>query len=91
VPALVVSPWVEAGAVSHTLFDHTSIIKTVLLRFCAEDLAPWSGLQKALHWSERSPTCNAGWRRRPRTCVPTVSRRATPSLGVGGISMGHSG
>jgi hypothetical protein len=24
--------------VSHTLFDHTSIIKTILLRFCAADL-----------------------------------------------------
>ena len=36
VPAIVVSPWVEAGAVSHTVFDHTSIIKTILLRFCAQ-------------------------------------------------------
>jgi phospholipase C len=33
VPALVVSPYVEAG-VSHTVFDHTSILKTILLRFC---------------------------------------------------------
>ena len=38
VPALIVSPWVEPGSVSHTLFDHTSIIKTILLRFCAADL-----------------------------------------------------
>ena len=34
VPALIVSPWVEPRSVSHTLFDHTSIIKTILLRFC---------------------------------------------------------
>lgn len=34
VPALVVSPWVERGKVSSTVFDHTSIIKTILLRFC---------------------------------------------------------
>ncbi|HXV59025.1 MAG TPA: alkaline phosphatase family protein [Gaiellaceae bacterium] len=33
VPALVVSPYVEPG-VSHTVFDHTSLIKTILLRFC---------------------------------------------------------
>ena len=33
-----VSPWAEPGSVSHTLFDHTSIIKTILLRFCAADL-----------------------------------------------------
>jgi len=34
VPAFVVSPWVERGKVSRTTFDHTSIIKTILLRFC---------------------------------------------------------
>ena len=36
VPAFVVSPYVEAGAVSHTVFDHTSIIKSILLRFCRQ-------------------------------------------------------
>ncbi len=34
VPAIVVSPWVERGLVSHKVFSHTSIIKTILLRFC---------------------------------------------------------
>lgn len=34
VPALVVSPFVARGSVSSTIFDHTSIIKTILLRFC---------------------------------------------------------
>jgi phospholipase C len=34
VPAIIVSPWIEPRTVSHTLFDHTSIIKTILLRFC---------------------------------------------------------
>jgi phospholipase C len=34
VPALVVSPWVPRGSVSSITFDHTSIIKTVLTRFC---------------------------------------------------------
>src|SRR4029453_2618107 len=36
VPALVVSPRVSAG-VSHELFDHTSIIKTCLTRFCRSE------------------------------------------------------
>jgi phospholipase C len=36
VPALIVSPWVIPGSVSHTVFDHTSIIKTILVRFCRE-------------------------------------------------------
>ena len=38
IPALIVSPWVEPGSVSHTLFDHTSISKTILMRFCPEAL-----------------------------------------------------
>ena len=35
VPALVVSPWIEPH-VSHTVFDHTSLLKTILLRFAKE-------------------------------------------------------
>jgi phospholipase C len=36
VPALVVSPWVDAGCES-TAFEHTSIIKTLLVRFCERE------------------------------------------------------
>jgi phospholipase C len=35
VPALVVSPWADAG-VSHTVFDHASIVKTILLHAADE-------------------------------------------------------
>jgi phospholipase C len=38
VPAIIVSPWVEPRSVSSTLFDHTSIFKTILSRFCPEAL-----------------------------------------------------
>jgi phospholipase C len=38
VPAFVISPWVAAGSVSHTLFDHATIPKTVLWRFCPTEL-----------------------------------------------------
>jgi phospholipase C len=34
VPAFVVSPWVARGSVSHVVFDHASILKTILLTFC---------------------------------------------------------
>jgi phospholipase C len=37
VPALVVSPWTERASVSNVLYDHTSIIKTILLRFCMKN------------------------------------------------------
>jgi phospholipase C len=36
VPAIIVSPRVRAG-VSHEVFDHTSIIKTCLVRFCRRE------------------------------------------------------
>lgn len=36
VPALVVSPWVSERQVAKTVFDHTSIIKTILARFCRQ-------------------------------------------------------
>ena len=32
VPAIFASPWVAPGGVCHQVFDHTSIIKTILLR-----------------------------------------------------------
>jgi phospholipase C len=35
VPSIVVSPWVAQGQVAHTIFDHTSMLRTILLRFCA--------------------------------------------------------
>jgi len=34
VPAMVISPWVDRQLVSNTRFDHTSIIKTILMKFC---------------------------------------------------------
>jgi phospholipase C len=36
VPALVVSPFVGQQSVSKTVFDHTSLIKTILTRFAAQ-------------------------------------------------------
>ena len=36
VPALVISPWVKRRSVPSIVFDHTSIIKTILLKFCRD-------------------------------------------------------
>ena len=52
VPALVVSPWVAQRSVSNTLFDHTSIIKTILTRFCPGELARRTGIDSVIHWLE---------------------------------------
>jgi phospholipase C len=37
VPAFVVSPWVDGGTVFHMVYDHTSILKTILQRFAPDD------------------------------------------------------
>jgi phospholipase C len=53
VPGLIVSPWVEPGSVSHTPYDHTSISKTILLRFCPRALQKSRLDHGALAWLER--------------------------------------
>ena len=55
VPAIIVSPWLEPRTVSHTVFDHTSIIKTILLRFCP---GPCTG--------SRPEEAGQGWARNTR-------------------------
>jgi phospholipase C len=40
VPAFVVSPWVEPRTVATSVYDHTSVMKTILTRFCPEALLP---------------------------------------------------
>jgi phospholipase C len=52
VPAIVVSPWVGARSVSHQLFDHASIIKTILGRFCPSELEQRHGPGALIHWLE---------------------------------------
>jgi phospholipase C len=49
VPTFVISPWVKPGGASHVVFDHTSVISTVLHRFCraANGTVPGMGLRAA--------------------------------------------
>jgi phospholipase C len=47
VPAMIVSPWVERRSVCSTVFDHTSIIKTILARFCPGAADDQSSLGRA--------------------------------------------
>ena len=41
VPTFIVSPWVSAGLVAKTVFDHTSILKTILVRHRAQIHKDW--------------------------------------------------
>ena len=53
-PAFVISPWVKPGSVSHTLFDHASIPKTILRRFCPTELEAQSHPSGVAHRRETS-------------------------------------
>src|SRR5262249_42168087 len=70
VPALVISPYVAAGSVGKTVFDHTSIIKTVLKRFCAKanGSIPNMGARGQAAKHPRAP---------PTGAKPRVIKRAT--------------
>jgi phospholipase C len=39
VPGLLVSPWIAPESVDHTVHDHTSVLATVLQRFCPDAVA----------------------------------------------------
>jgi len=52
VPALVVSPWVSPRTAAHTVYDHTSIIKTILTRFAPAELPLRSQPGEFIHWLE---------------------------------------
>ena len=54
VPAFVISPWVKPGSVSHTLFDHASIPKTILRRFCPTELEAQSHPSGVAHRRQTS-------------------------------------
>jgi phospholipase C len=43
VPAFVISPWVAPKSVSKVVHDHTSVLRTILLRFCADGGVPSMG------------------------------------------------
>jgi phospholipase C len=80
VPAIVVSPWVTRGSVSHTVFDHTSIIKTILLRFCGEaDLEDHgSHLPRLLAWLDAGHPHYMGKRTATANDLGGLLTEATP-------------
>ncbi len=65
VPAFIISPWVDQGAVSDVVFDHTSIAKTIARRFMSanppdmgERMAAANDLSMVLRSTPRQDTPN---------------------------------
>jgi phospholipase C len=54
VPAFVISPWVQPRSVTHTLFDHATIPKTILRRFCPTRLEAGSNPRALAHRREKN-------------------------------------
>jgi hypothetical protein len=65
VPALAISPWLQPGSVCSETFDHTTIIKTVLTRFCPEITSETPPRARAANELSVLPGLE-----RPRTEVP---------------------
>jgi phospholipase C len=78
VPALIVSPLIEPGSVSHTLFDHTSIIKTILTRFCPEELEHYTGFKEFGHWLRPGHPHYMGLRTAQANHLGELLTRTTP-------------
>ncbi len=84
VPAIVVSPWVGKQQVAKTVFDHTSIIKTILARFCRkpDGTVPDMGARvRAAEHLGGAPHRNSGPCSDPAQRLPNADR---PDQGLGG-------
>lgn len=75
VPALVVSPWAEQQ-VCHTPFDHTSLLKTILLRFADDPAAALEQMgprtQHARHLGEALTASRPRAAASPEDLLPVV-------------------
>jgi phospholipase C len=76
VPAFVISPWVDRGKVSDTLFDHTSIAKTIARRFMSAK-PPDMGARMAA-----ANDLSAVMRETVRTDRPSIEVPAAPARKV---------
>ncbi len=71
VPAVAISPLIDAGTISNTVYDHTSIIKTVINAFGLNTTL----LKREEQANDLSSVIN---RTTPRTDIPKITPRPTP-------------
>jgi phospholipase C len=81
VPTFVISPWVPQGAVSHMIFDHTAILKTIIKRFVKPGFDFGPRVEQAQHLGRLLTES------KPRLNVPTFGTSCLPKPPrVGGIT-----
>lgn len=81
VPAFVVSPWVPQGQVAHTIFDHTSILRTLLMRFCATPVG--SAAADAAHATPPVTMPPPGTTPPPAVQIPSMGARVDTANNLG--------
>ena len=73
VPAVLVSPLIEAGTISNTVYDHTSVIKTVINTFNLNTTL----LKREEKANDLASVIN---RSTPRKDIPKITPRPTPPV-----------
>ena len=76
VPTMAISAWVPRRSASHMFFDHTSILKTILKRFCPPGTFMTSRVDEANHLGHLLTEEQA------RTDLPDVRSPAPPGGGI---------
>jgi phospholipase C len=90
VPAFLISPWLQPRSVSHTLFDHTSILKTVLEKFCRDSQGQIPAMgERVAHANSLSlafEECQTATARTDAPLAPVV----TPAAGIRRLAAGQA-
>ena len=71
VPAVLISPLIQAGTISNTVYDHTSVIKTVSEMLSLKHTM----LNREAQANDLSPVLTLST---PRTDIPSITPRPTP-------------
>jgi phospholipase C len=87
VPAFIISPWVAPQSVSSVIHDHTSLLRTILLRFCADGGVPSMGARTD-HANELSPLLS-GTSPRAGAVAPPINVSVPPAAAISVDAFGN--
>jgi phospholipase C len=87
VPAFIISPWVAPQSVSSVIHDHTSLLRTILLRFCADGGVPSMGARTD-HANELSPLLS-GTSSRAGAVAPPINVSVPPAAAISADAFGN--
>jgi phospholipase C len=73
VPAMLVCPWVAPASVHHGVLDHTSIIKTILMRFCRSATGDIPDMGRRVNAATHVGAALSAPRARPAPAMPDTA------------------